>query len=330
LLGIISDGGDYHTSDLAARLSVSPEQVDRQITELRRIGVEIHSEKDTGWRLDQAIDLLDGGRIEAEWPASLRARIASCRVADEVGSTNEELFGLGAPPPADLQIMLAEYQNAGRGRRGRQWLSPPASGLCLSLGMTIGKKPPHLAALPLALGVATKRALAKFEITDIGLKWPNDLVADGKLGGILVELRSRTEGGFHLVAGLGLNIRLPLATLADGNDELNYTDLARLCGADLPARSELAGQIISHWVAAADEFMIRGLAPFLSELRKADTCNGREAILISDAERIHGRCCGIADDGRLLFESGGKIRKIVAGDISLRPAGDQMSSRGVA
>ncbi len=116
-------------------------------------------------------------------------------------------------------MCLAEFQHAGRGRRGRRWIAPLGGGLCLSVGWQFADTPPELSALTLAVGVVARRALAAVAGVDVGLKWPNDLVLDArKLGGILLELTAEAQGGCYVVAGIGINVSLPpesLRTLSD-------------------------------------------------------------------------------------------------------------------
>ncbi len=114
-----------------------------------------------------------------------------------------------------LRACIAEYQTAGRGRRGRRWSTPLGAGLCLSVGWQFADAPAELSALTLAVGVVVRRALARVAGVEIALKWPNDLVWDErKLGGILLELTAEGQGGCHVVAGIGINVALPPEVLA--------------------------------------------------------------------------------------------------------------------
>ncbi len=128
----------------------------------------------------------------------------------ELGSTNTWLMAQPAPSPNRAHAVLALHQTAGRGRQGRQWHSPPGSGLCLSVAYTYARQPEQPASLTLALGVAVARALESLGLGEAMLKWPNDIVwQDRKLGGILVESSQAAEGGFRVVAGIGVNMMLP-------------------------------------------------------------------------------------------------------------------------
>ena len=314
---IISDGGTHPAAELAATLAIPIADIHLQVETLRGLGLKVLGDPKNGFRLPYPVDLFDAAELLASLPKWCRERIVSCEVAGQVDSSNTRLLEQAPPGDGQVRVFLAEYQSAGRGRRGRNWLSPPASGICLSLAVACDSSPQNLAALPLALGVATLRALTTLGIEPVGIKWPNDLVAKGKLAGILVELRNAADNRLHLVAGLGLNYRLP----GPPGESIagDWRDITGMSDGAPPSRNSLAQQILPEWVAALDTFMLQGLAPFLQELRRADICRNQQVDLVSDTAITHGVCLGIADDGCLLLEAEGKIRRIVAGDISLRP-----------
>jgi BirA family biotin operon repressor/biotin-[acetyl-CoA-carboxylase] ligase len=131
-------------------------------------------------------------------------------VFSEIESTNSYLLDQPAPPPGRFRVAVADYQTAGRGRMDRTWHSPPSSGLCLSMAYTFRQVPAKLPGLTLALGIGAVEALRRLGISGIGLKWPNDIIAhDGKLGGILTEVRNSASDSVTVVAGIGLNVDLP-------------------------------------------------------------------------------------------------------------------------
>ena len=133
-------------------------------------------------------------------------------------------------------VVLAEHQTGGRGRRGRAWIAPPGGAICLSLAWQYPDLPADLSALSLVVGVAAVNALASLGVAGVRLKWPNDLVtADGKLGGILIEMRAEAGGPVHLVVGLGSNVMLDeaarAAVAATGNCRRRHARTARAAGA---------------------------------------------------------------------------------------------------
>jgi BirA family biotin operon repressor/biotin-[acetyl-CoA-carboxylase] ligase len=247
--------------------------------------------------------------------------LRSGECAADVQSTNSALLARAPPPPGQFDFLTAEYQQAGRGRRGRQWLAPPGSAVCLSWSWCFENLAANPGALSLAVGVGVKRALDSLGIRGAGLKWPNDLVTpQGKLGGILIEMRSEIAGPVHVVVGLGLNVALGAQARGAISQLGNAaTDLAELCGqTPAPPREALVAALLQHGVAAMDEFAQAGLAGFLDEYRAADALHGREVHILAHNDPQDGVARGIDDDGALKVERGGRIHRIIAGEVSVR------------
>ena len=152
---------------------------------------------------------LDADEIRRFINDPVRERLATIDVFAEVESTNSFLMQSPGPEPGMISIAATNNQTAGRGRHGKTWLSPPGSGLCLSVAYTFSTQPENLPALTLVLGLGGVHALEELGATDVGIKWPNDLVArDGKLGGILTEVQQQSAGGVTIITGIGINVDL--------------------------------------------------------------------------------------------------------------------------
>ena len=210
LLVLLCDGRLHSGAQLAAALGVSRAAVWKLVGELRKAGVAIESLSRRGYRLPAPVELLDAARMRAE------ARTHEHRLPDALAvhfltdSTNEHLHAAPPPPPGVARVAFAELQSAGRGRRGRSWIAPFGSGLTFSIAWTFAETPADLPALGLALGVAIAKVLRGLGAQSLTLKWPNDLLHDGrKLGGLLTQLRQEAGGAATVVAGLGLNLVLP-------------------------------------------------------------------------------------------------------------------------
>lgn len=262
--------------------------------------------------------------VLARLSAGTRAQLRDGQCADEVDSTNSELVARGAPPPGQFDFLCAEYQRAGRGRLGRSWLAPPGGAICLSWSWCFEAMANRVGALSLATGVAVLRALASLGIRGVGLKWPNDLVCGtGKLGGILIEMRSEAAGPLHVVVGLGLNVSLGRAMrefiLAGGNQPADLIDLAP--EGQPPAREALVAAILEHNVAVLRDFARDGFAGMLREFEAADALRGRPVRVLggsATATVTAGVARGVDADGALLVERDGRIHRIVAGEVSVR------------
>lgn len=309
------------TGDVLARESGHTRAaVWKRIDALRAAGVAIEAQAGRGYALSHPLELLDADAILAQSSAQVRAEIATLDIAWSLDSTNSEL--LRRATPADgADVLLAERQTGGRGRRGREWTSPLAANLYLSIARHYSSGLARLGGLSLVAGVATVEALRALGIDDVGLKWPNDLVvADGgglrKLGGLLIEGGGEHAGPVRAVLGLGLNLRMP-AAFAVAIDQ-PWIDLAALCGPDGLSRNAVAAAIIEHLLITLARFDAEGLAPFLADYRKFDMLAGREVSIQLGDTHHGGMAVGIDSEGALQVRIDGAVREFHAGEVSVR------------
>ena len=288
----------------------------KRVEALREAGVEIDAQAGRGYALRHALELLDDARILDALPAFVRAGMASLEIAWTLDSTNSELLRRPAPSHG-VAALLAERQTGGRGRRGKQWTSPLAAHLYLSVAREFSGGLSRLGGLSLVAGIAAAEALHEAGYGEVRLKWPNDLVVGGrKLGGLLVEGGGEHAGPVRAVIGLGVNVRMPQAMAAAIDQP--WTDLASLA-ATTPSRNAVAAALLSHLVPALDQFDLEGLAPFLQRYARLDALAMQEvAIHLGDA--VHaGTALGIADDGALRVRIDGVEKNFHAGEVSVRP-----------
>ncbi len=234
------------------------------------------------------------------------ARLASFETFEEIGSTNSYLMQASAPPPGSLRVALTDNQTKGRGRHGRSWLSPPGSGLCLSIAYTFAAQPPNLPALTLATGVGVIEALAAMGIAGIQLKWPNDLVAnDGKLGGILTEAKTSSPAAVTVVTGVGINVDITAAPDLDGNaaGTLRAVDLAS-CSATIPPREQLAAGLVNRLCTLISDYAATGFTPFAPRWAGYDWLLGKRVSVDAPQRQVSGTGAGIDADGALLVDTG--------------------------
>lgn len=319
LLRLLADGALHSGEELAATLAISRAAVWKRLQRLNAWGIALEARPGSGYRLEAPIDLLDAANIRSRLPPAAAERLRHLEVHESLASTSDRLLEAGNLPPGRFDACLAEYQSAGRGRRGRRWNAPFASGLCLSVNWSYCDGAGPLGALSLAAGVAALRALRRLGFAQLSLKWPNDIVhSDGKLGGILIDLRGEAAGPAHVVVGIGINVRLPRSAgeelRADG---VEVTDLAAL-GAP-PARNELAAVLIAEQVQALLEFGARGMAAFADEWQAADVLAGRQVAVLHGGRTLDGLALGVDHDGALLLAIDGGRRRILSGEVSIRP-----------
>ena len=265
---------------------------------------------------DTADDRLRAEAILAALPAALAADVVACHVLDEAASTQSEALAV-ATPVHGCAVFMAERQTAGQGRRGRRWVSPPGAAIACSLSRRFARGPAGMAGLSLAVGVALAEALHSLGFAQVRLKWPNDLLAQGrKLGGVLVNLRADGEA-CGAVIGFGINVRMP----ADAGAAIDqpWCDLASL--GETPTRNGGVSALLAHLLPALDAFDADGLAPLLARWQPLDALVGQTVQLTEGDSHHVGLCLGIAGDGALrLRDAAGQVHDFYSGDASVRPA----------
>ncbi|MBS0367075.1 MAG: biotin--[acetyl-CoA-carboxylase] ligase [Proteobacteria bacterium] len=268
----------------------------------------------------QGGEALDAASIRAQLPQAAQALVTRLDTASSVGSTNAELLERPHPAPGSSEVLLAEYQTAGRGRRGRTWLAPPGGAICLSLSWTFREVHPALGSLGLVIGVCVLRVLRALGLQGAGLKWPNDILVGGKkLGGVLIELRAESTGAAGVVIGIGLNVALGdslrHAIAATG---LAATDLVSE-GLSEVSRNRIAAAVIGECLGGLPEFARLGLKPFIPEWRDADALRGAVVSVAAPEGTVRGTARGIDLHGAFLLETAQGVRRFISGDVSVRP-----------
>ncbi len=305
----------------------------KRIEALRQAGIEIAAQPGRGYALMQPLDLLDAAAIRAALSPPVRKQVSAIEVAWTIDSTNSELLRRRAPQSGGAEILLAERQTGGRGRRGRVWASPLAAHLYLSVARSFGSGLARLGGLSLVAGVAVVEALQSLGFSEARLKWPNDVVVSDhaglrKLGGLLIEGSGEHAGPARAVMGLGLNVRMPAATATDIDQP--WYDLAGLAtdaSRPLPDRNTIVAALLQQLLPALEDFDAEGLAPFLPRYAALDALAGQAVTLHAGELRQTGTALGVGEDGalRLLLDDG-REQRVHAGEVSVRKAGRCMSA----
>lgn len=316
VLTALAEGEAISGATLAETAGVTRAAIWKQIETLRAKGVPIEARGASGYRLPWPLQMLDEDVIRGQLPKAVAARLGALEVHWELDSTSTELQRrlVGA---ADVSIVLAETQSAGRGRRGRSWLSPPGLNLYLSCLKRFDAGFAALSGLSLALGVIVVRALDSLGVAGAGLKWPNDLLSEqGKLGGILVELSGEYQGPCAAVIGIGLNLRLTEALRAQAGQPSD--DLAALNGGTPPDRNRVAAALIHALVDGLAEFERDGFAGFAQAYRPYDLLLGKSLHLTGALGELDGIGAGVDARGALLLETSEGLRRVDSADVSVR------------
>ena len=320
LVRLLADGRLHSEEAIARALGLTRAGVWKAVVRARdQWGIEIVAVRGQGYRLAAPLDLLDPGRILSELKAQGQPPPARLEVHDRIDSTNARLMAEARAGVPAGTVCLAERQSAGRGRRGRVWVSPFGSGLYLSLLWRSPLGPAALGGASLAAGVAVARVLRDAGVSELALKWPNDLLwKRRKLGGLLLELGGEAQGPSFLVAGVGINLRMPGA-LGRTLDQ-PWTDLATILGASLPGRNALAARLIAALSSALETYGTLGLEPFLADWERFDGLRGEPVRLHLGEQVIEGIHAGLAPDGALRLVTAEGLRSYHAGEVSLRPS----------
>lgn len=317
LLGLLASGAACTGPRLAQRMGISRAAVWKQVATWRAAGLAIDSGA-AGYRLVHPLEPLDPRRIRAALTAAARAHVGLLENHWQLDSTSSEL-ARRVDELRDRSFVFAEWQRAGRGRRGRGWLSPPATNLQFSCLKRFAGGFASLSGLSLAMGVAMAQALEDCGVRGIALKWPNDLVHDdAKLGGILIELGGDFMGPCHAIIGIGINVRVP-ASLRAVLDR-PCTDLAELCEDRPPARHALAAAAISRAMAALDAFDAGGFAALAPGWSQRDALAGRTVRVDGGHGAFEGVVAGVDPRGALQVRCGGGLRSIDSAEVTVRPA----------
>ena len=307
--------GPVSGEELAAQLGITRSAVHKRIESLRAAGVEIDALAGKGYSLRAPIELLDRDAILAALSPSARAELAELQVLFETDSTQSRALA-AATPANGCAIWLAERQTAGQGRRGRSWTSPLAAHAYLSIARRFDLGFAALSGLSLAVGVLVAEALQAAGFTEVGLKWPNDLVVGGrKLGGILIQLRGEAMGPCEAVIGVGLNVRMP-ASSGEGVDQ-PWCDLAGLASREV-SRQRVLVSVLDALLPGLRQFERESLPAFATRWQALDALRGRPVRVIDGRETVEGLALGIADDGALRVQLAEGERRYHGGEVSVR------------
>lgn len=247
------------------------------------------------------------------------AAMFTIEVHDSVGSTNDVVREHEVASALQGVAVLAEEQTQGRGRRGRRWHSPAGVNLYLSVGWRFHGPVEGLSGLSLAIGAMLAEAIARNYDVDLALKWPNDLYYDDrKLGGVLIELLGEQNGMIPVVAGIGLNVSMPV----DDADAIQrpWTDLSTALGVPVD-RNLLAARLINQLAVGLMDIAGGELASWLHRWRKRDFLYGRQ-VLVDGSPTVAGIAAGIDQNGALLVSTETGESVIAGGEASLLEIGE--------
>ncbi|MBS0883892.1 bifunctional biotin--[acetyl-CoA-carboxylase] ligase/biotin operon repressor BirA [Pantoea sp. JGM49] len=309
LVALLADGEFHSGEQLGEALGMSRAAINKHIQTLKSWGLDVYTVTGKGYSLPAPIQLLN----ETDILSHLHQ--PDLDVIPVIDSTNQYLLDRMDQLPSG-HACIAEYQQAGRGRRGRKWFSPFGSNLYLSMYWRLEQGPAAAMGLSLVIGIVMAEVIQSLGAPDVRVKWPNDLyLNDRKLAGILVELTGKTGDAAQIVMGAGVN----LVMRSEGAAEINqgWINLQE-AGVEID-RNELAAKIINSLREALPIFERDGLAPFVERWDALDNFINRPVKLLIGDREVHGIARGIDKQGGLLLDQDGEVKSWVGGEISLRP-----------
>ncbi|CAI8825723.1 MULTISPECIES: bifunctional biotin--[acetyl-CoA-carboxylase] ligase/biotin operon repressor BirA [Pseudomonas] len=311
LLKLLKDGRFHSGQALGAALGISRSAVWKQLQHLEaELGLSIHKVRGRGYQLAAPLTLLDPAEIErlapsCKWPAL---------VFDSIDSTNAEALRAIERHQVAPFVVLAERQTAGRGRRGRKWVSPFAENVYYSLVLRIEGGMRQLEGLSLVVGLAVMQALRELGVPGVGLKWPNDvLVGQKKIAGILLELVGDPADVCHVVLGVGINVNMQMTDEVDQQ----WTSMRLESGKAFDRNHLVAelGEMLQKYLARHQAV---GFSAIQAEWEQHHLWQGRAVSLIAGANQIDGEVLGIDSQGALRLKVGGVEKVFSGGELSLR------------
>ncbi|ART63589.1 biotin--[acetyl-CoA-carboxylase] ligase [Kushneria marisflavi] len=318
LIRLMSDGAFHSGEALGKEIGVSRTAVWKQLRKLEGLGLSVETARGCGYRLLDPPEPLRGGDIVANLSRTARQHLRHLFVEDSIGSTNTFLLERFAQGAGHAEVCLAEWQSAGRGRRGRSFYSEWGGNIHFSIGWQFESGVGALEGLSLAVGVIMADLLSNQGV-DIQLKWPNDLLVStsegvSKLGGVLVEVRGDTSGPCQVVIGVGVNIRLSEQGQAGiGQSIATLSELAPHV-----SRNVLVSAMIEAHIKMLERFEQTGFAAWRDRWNAYHVYQGRAVRIYQGNTVSEGVAKGVDDTGNLMVSIGGEDKRFAGGEVSLR------------
>ena len=300
-------------------MGVSRTAVWKQLQALESMGLQLESVKGKGYKIPENFELLDSDQISNDLNHQIKGQLNGLHIYQSLDSTNKAANQLveAQADTASGAVILSEYQTMGRGRRGKNWVSPFAANLYLSMVWDFDQGASALQGLSLAIGVAVSRALKQLQVGGVQLKWPNDIyINNKKLGGILLEMVGDPAGQCTVIIGIGINHSMP--EQSGENIDQAWADLAAVTTQAI-SRNRLAAYIINHCFDILSDYQQKGFACYQQEWQEIDAFQGAQAVVSTVNQSTVGMPVGVDEFGALKMKlANGEVKTFIGGELSLR------------
>ena len=316
VIRLLREKGSYLSGqELSQQLHVSRTAVWKVINQLREEGYAIEAVRNRGYYLVESADVLTEAEIKSCMKSQWMGR--EVEFLQETDSTNTEARRLAEKGAKDGTLVVAEYQTAGKGRRGRSWTSPSGTGIWMSLVLRPGLEPACAPMITLLTGLAVSAGIEDYCGLKSQIKWPNDLTLEGKkICGILTEMSADMEMIRYVVVGIGINVNIEAVP-----EEIAYkaTSLYLESGKKIK-RSGMIACIMKRMEEYYERFLdTADLSCMLKEYEDRLVNMGRKVLVLAPKGEYQGVCLGINDDGELLVErEDGTVSRVMSGEVSVR------------
>ncbi len=314
LLGLLKDGQYHSGAVIGEKIGVSRTAVWKHLKRLSDLGLPVVSIKGKGYCLEGGIELLSSSDIGAQLNDDVKKAVTDIDVFMQVGSTND--IAMARAFEGSGYLCLAEHQKSGRGRRGREWVSPFGHNIYMSLIWEFDGGVSCLEGLSLAVGVCVVDALQDIGLKELSLKWPNDILLDGKkLGGVLLEISGDPMGTCQVVVGIGLNVRMD-DKHSIGKISQPWSSISQQLGH--VSRNTLVARFTNRLIPMLSNFHINGFSEYKDRWNAFDAYKNMRVQVLSGDNLIDGEDLGVDDSGALLLLQEGGVKRIYGGEVSLR------------
>lgn len=316
ILRALKQEGHVSGEVLGKRLNISRTAVWKHVKELRQKGYRIDSSTRTGYSFIKGPDLL----LSEEISPGLDTHIIGKQILyrEEVTSTQDIAEELARGGAEEGLVVVSERQTKGRGRKGRNWISPAREGVYLSIVLRPGLKASQIIQIPLVASVAVSRAIKAVTPLYPRIKWPNDImIGEKKVGGILTEMSCEIDRINYAILGIGINVNTP-KSLLPGPIRVRATSLSEECG-DYVSRISLVQCFLAELETLYSQFLTSGFETIRGEWKVLSNTLGSWVEVCDVKERLEGKALDVDEDGFLLVrKEDGDVKRIITGDVYLR------------
>jgi BirA family biotin operon repressor/biotin-[acetyl-CoA-carboxylase] ligase len=316
ILKALQQEGHVSGEQLGRRFNISRTAVWKHVNELRRKGYQITSSPRLGYSFVKSTDRLLPEEISIGLDTHLIGKHIVYR--EEVTSTQDVAEELAKRGAENGTVVISEAQTEGRGRMGRNWVSPAGEGVYLSIILRPNLRPAQVLQIPLITAVAVSKAIERVTTLQPKVKWPNDITLGGrKVGGILTETSSEIDRVNYIVLGIGINVNTRSSLLPESIRGI-ATSLAEECGGFV-SRVRFLQCLLAEFEKLYNEFLASGFGTIREEWKALDNTIGSRVKVSGGAEEIEGEALDIDREGFLLVRTkDGDVKRIISGDVSLR------------